>query len=57
MKAQSFAFLAIGLASALASAVALFVGSAEAEPEAVSQGSIATHTQVEVSEGPSPGYS
>ena len=37
--------------------MALSVASAGAEPEAVSQGSIATHTQVDVSEGPSPGYS
>ncbi len=57
MKAQSLAFLTVGLAAGLASAVALSVASAGAEPEAVSQGSIATHTQVEVSEGPSPGYS
>ena len=57
MKAQSLAFLTVGLAAGLALAVALFVASAGAEPEAVSQGSIATHTQVEVSEGPSPGYS
>jgi cell wall-associated NlpC family hydrolase len=57
MKAQSFAFLTVSLAAGLASAVALSVASAGAEPEAVSQGSIATHTQVDVSEGPSPGYS
>lgn len=57
MKVQSLAFLTVGLTVGLASAVALFVASAGAEPEAVSQGSIATHTQEEVSEGPSPGYS
>jgi cell wall-associated NlpC family hydrolase len=57
MKAQSLAFLTVGLAAGLASAVALSVSSAGAEPETVSQGSIATHTQEEVSEGPSPGYS
>ena len=57
MKVQSLAFLTVGLAAGLASAVALFVGSAGAEPEVVSQGSIATHVQEEVSEGPSPGYS
>jgi cell wall-associated NlpC family hydrolase len=57
MKAPSLAFLTVCLAAGLASAVALFVASAGAEPETVSQGSIATHPQVDVSEGPSPGYS
>lgn len=57
MKAQSLALLTVSLAAGLASAVALSVATAGAEPEAVSQGSIATHTQEEVSEGPSPGYS
>lgn len=57
MKALSLAFLTVGLAAGLAPVVALSVASAGAEPETVSRGSIATHTQVEVSEGPSPGYS
>jgi hypothetical protein len=57
MKARSLAFLTVGLAAGLASAVALSVASAGAEPEAVSQGSLTDRPQVEVSEGPSPGYS
>ena len=61
MKVQSLAFITVGLAAGLASVVALSVASVEAEPGAepgaVSQGSIATHAQAEVSEGPSPGYS
>ena len=57
MKAQSLALLTVGLAAGLASAVALSVASAGAEPEAISQGSLTDSPQVEVSEGPSPGYS
>ena len=58
MKARSLAFLTVGLAAGLASAVALLsVASAGAEPGAVSQGSLTDRPQVDVSEGPSPGYS
>jgi cell wall-associated NlpC family hydrolase len=48
---------AILLAAGLASSVAIIGAPAEEKPGAVSQGSIATHPYVDVSEGPSPGYS
>jgi cell wall-associated NlpC family hydrolase len=57
MKASSFAILTVGLAAGLAAIAAFSVASAGAEPEAVSQGSIVDRPQVDVSEGPSPGYS
>jgi NlpC/P60 family len=51
------ASLAVCLAVGLASAASPFDASAEEEPGTISQGSLATHPQVDVSEGPSPGYS
>jgi cell wall-associated NlpC family hydrolase len=49
---------AILLATGLASSVAIIGAPAKEKPGSnVSQGSIATHPYVEVSEGPSPGYS
>ena len=41
----------------LTSAASPFDASAQEEPETISQGSIATHPYVDVSDGPSPGYS
>jgi cell wall-associated NlpC family hydrolase len=53
--------LAVFLTAGGVSAISLFVTSVEAGSQtgsvAVSQGSIATHPYVDVSEGPSPGYS
>src|SRR5919205_928100 len=57
MKAPVLAFLTVCLAAGMASAAALSVSSAGAEAGTVSQGSIADRPQVDVSEGPLPGYS
>jgi hypothetical protein len=57
LKASSPAFLTVSLAIGLASVADSSVASVRAEAEAVSRGSIATRPQVEVSEGPLPGYS
>jgi cell wall-associated NlpC family hydrolase len=57
MRRLILASLVACLAAGLASAASPFDASAEEEPGAVSQGSIVTHPYVDVSEGPSPGYS
>jgi cell wall-associated NlpC family hydrolase len=51
------AFLAVCLAAGLVSAASPFGASAEEDLGTMSQGSLATHPYVDVSEGPSPGYS
>jgi len=50
-------FLTLCLAAGMASTASPFDASAEEDPGTFSQGSIATHPYVDVSEGPSPGYS
>jgi hypothetical protein len=59
MGRQFLALLAVCLAAGLASTASPFEVAAQEEEEsgAISQGSIATHPYVDVSEGPSPGYS
>jgi cell wall-associated NlpC family hydrolase len=57
MKAPVLAFLTVCLAAGTASAAALSVSSAGAEAGTISQGSIVDRPRVDVSEGPSPGYS
>jgi len=56
MRRTILAFLTLCLAAGLASTASPHDASAE-EPETVSQGSLATHPHVDVSEGPAPGYS
>ena len=56
MRRLILASLALCLVAGLASTASSFDASAEEEPETISQGSIATHPYVDVSEGPSPGY-
>ena len=57
MRRLIIASLAVSLAAGLASASSPFDASAQEEPGSISQGSLATHPYVGISEGPSPGYS
>ncbi len=58
MRRPVLALLTLCLAAGMASTASPYGASAEEEePETISQGSIATHPYVDVSEGPSPGYS
>jgi cell wall-associated NlpC family hydrolase len=59
MRRLLLASSAVCLTAGLASSVLLLTAAAEtgSEAQGVSQGSIATHPYVDVSEGPSPGYS
>jgi cell wall-associated NlpC family hydrolase len=57
MRSLILAFLTLCLAAGMASTASSYDASAEEVPESISQGSFATHPYVDVSDGPSPGYS
>ena len=57
MRRLLLASLTLCVVAGLASTFSPLDASGEEEPETISQGSLATHPYVDVSEGPSPGYS